>query len=91
MPQTRFPIILKLATGRDDKGQTENYRVYEGGGVVTIKNKRGENVNKNAILGGNGTIYVANDLAESHTEMVLLPRVEFDRLTRGQLASKKGK
>lgn len=94
---SRFPIVLKLATGRTDGGITNNYRVYEGGGVTTVKNARGEAVNKNVILGGNGTIYVANDLAGSHTEFVLLPRADFDRMTgHTQLASppskgKKGK
>ena len=89
---SRFPIILKLATGRDDRGQTENYRVYEGGGIVGIKNKRGETVNKNVILGGNGTIYVANELAGQHEEFVLMPRVAFEQLLRQpKPLSKKGK
>jgi hypothetical protein len=78
-----FPLIMKMAVGRDDKGQTENYRVYEGGGVVTVKNKRGEQVNKNAILGGNGTIYVANELAGSTEEFVLLPRAAFEQMVNG--------
>jgi len=77
-----FPLIMKMATDRTDKGQTENYRVYEGGGVVSVKNKRGELVNKNAILGGNGTIYVANELAGQHTEFVLLPRAAFEAMVR---------
>lgn len=76
-----LPIVLKLATDRDDKGETDNYRVYAGGGTVTVKNKKGETVQKNTILGGNGTIYIANELAKPHTEWVLMPKAQYDTLT----------
>lgn len=81
-PTPTIPAIeFALATDRDDKGQTENYRVYAGGGQVQMKNKRGENVIKNAILGGNGTLYIANTLAGSHDAWVLIPRSVYQKLT----------
>jgi hypothetical protein len=92
MPVTsnQFPIVMRLAKGRDDGGRTENYCIYEGGGVVTLKNRRGENVSKNVILGGNGTIYIAKDLAGLHEEFVLLPRAAFEAMVKTP-AVKKGK
>jgi hypothetical protein len=81
---TTFPIVMRLAITRDDGGKTDNYHVYEGGGVVQMQNKRGELVSKNAIMGGMGTIYVANQLASGHDEFVLLPRKAFDLLTGGK-------
>lgn len=73
-------IQMTLATNRDDGGKTENYHIYAGGGQVQVKNKRGETIIKNAVLGGNGTIYIANELAGSHTAWVLLPRSDYDKL-----------
>lgn len=89
-----LPIILSLSRGRDDGGITENYRVYEGGGQVAVKNKRGETVQKNTLLGGNGTIYVANTLAATHEEFVLMPRAMYNELLRkagGRPATEKKK
>ena len=77
-------ITFRPATDRDDKGQTENYRVYAGGGQVQVKNKRGENVIKNVILGGNGTIYVANEVAKGIDEWVLMPKSLYQKLTAGR-------
>lgn len=78
-----IPVInFTLATDRDDKGQTENYRVYAGGGQTQVKNKRGENVIKNVILGGNGTVYIANEVANGHDAWTLIPRALYERLTR---------
>lgn len=74
------PIILALATGRDDKGKTDNYNVYEGGGRIKAKNKRGEEVLKNAILGGNGTVYVAQELSSGIDAYVLVPKPLWDEL-----------
>lgn len=74
-----YPILMKLATDRTDKGETAAYRVYSGGGQVQLKNPRGENVIKNAILGGNGIIYVAKELAGTHDEFVLMPRVVYEQ------------
>lgn len=88
-------MLLTLATDRDDKGQTENYRVYAGGGQVQVKNKRGEVVQKAGLLGGNGTVYIANELAGDHTEWVLIPKPAFDALTgvapAAEKKTKKGK
>ncbi len=81
MPTNKSVIVMKLVTDREDGGKTENYRVYGGGGVVPMKNRKGENVTKNAILGGNGTIYVANELAGDADAFVLVPKAEYDRLT----------
>lgn len=78
-----WPITLSLATNRTDKGQTDNYRVYEGGGTAQVKNKRGEVVTKSVLLGGNGTIYLINELAGAHDEFVLLPRAAFERMVKG--------
>ncbi len=86
--ELKFPLIMKLAKGRDDGGRTENYCIYEGGGVIQMKNKRGEVINKNAILGGNGTIYVAKELAGQHEEFVLLPRVAFEHMLKAPAAIK---
>lgn len=77
------PIILKLATDREDKGKTENYTVYGGGGTVNVKNRKGEMVQKNVILGGNGTVYVANDVVKDATELVLITKKEYDSLKKG--------
>lgn len=82
---TKYPVIpLRLATSRDDGGKTENYRVYEGGGQVSVTNKRGETVQKNAILGGNGTVYIANEHAQAFDAWVLIPRPVYDRLMAGK-------
>lgn len=85
-------IVLALAKDREDGGKTENYRVYAGGGTVQMKNRRGEVVSKNAILGGNGTIYIANELAGEAKEFVLLPKAMYDKLAGAQASIKqKGK
>ena len=77
----KSPVILfTIATDRDDKGKTKNYTVYAGGGQVTVTNERSETVIKNAILGGNGTIYIANELANGHNEWALIPRSLYNRL-----------
>lgn len=90
-------ITMQLATGRQDKGITENYRVYEPvpARTVVVKNRNGEAVTKNAILGGNGTIYVAHELAKDEKEFILISGSEFavlksayDRQTQTKQASK---
>lgn len=73
-------IELALAKGRDDGGKTENFRVFDCDARIEVKNRRGEKVMKNAVLGGNGTIYIANELAGEHEAWVLVPRTEWDRL-----------
>lgn len=79
-----WPIPLPLATNRDDGGKTMNYQVYACTRQITAKNGKGEDVIKNAMYGGNGTIYVANELSKGHNEFVLMPRAEYDRLTKGK-------
>lgn len=89
--EQQLPISLKLATGRDDGGHTANYTVYEGGGVTSMKNGRGETVTKNTLMGGNGSIYIAKDLAGQHTEWVLMPRAMFDQVRGAVAAQNKAK
>lgn len=84
-------IVLSLATNREDKGQTENYRVFGGGGTSLVTNKRGERVQKSTILGGNGTVYIINDEAKDHDEWVLVPKKFFDDLMRSSGAASKAK
>jgi hypothetical protein len=80
-----YPVInLTLATMRDDGGETDNYRVFEGGGQVQVKSKKGETVVKNTITGGNGTIYIAKEKSTGHDAWVLLPRAAYDKLTGGK-------
>jgi hypothetical protein len=83
----QLPIVLKLATDREDGGQTHNYRVYNAGVQMSATNQKGETVRKNAIMGGNGTIYIGNELAASHDAWVLMPKAMYDQLMPG--ASKK--
>ena len=75
-----LPIILRVAERRDDKGKTLNYMVYETGRQMQVKNAKGENVVKNAIMGGNDSIYIGHELAGTHTEWVLMPRAMFDQI-----------
>jgi hypothetical protein len=84
----KFPIVLSMAADRDDKGQTENYRVYSGGGLVQLKNKRGETIQKNALLGGNGTLYLANEISATHDQFVLLPMALYKELMNTAAAAK---
>lgn len=83
------PIVLKLATSREDKGVTDNYRVFGGSPTMAAKDRKGELIQRNAIVGGNGTIYVAKALAEHDDEIVVLGKKEYDRLTGKSNATKK--
>lgn len=81
-PTPSNPLIeFTLATDREDRGQTANYRVYAGGGQMQVKNERGETIIKNVILGGNGTIYIGNEVAGKHDAWVLIPKARYQQLT----------
>ena len=84
-----LPIHMSLATNRDDKGKTENYTIYNIPVQVQVKNKKGETVTKNAVLGGNGTIYIAHEIAGDDTEWVMMPKSMFDQLYTGMGAPAK--
>ena len=74
------PVILNLATNRKDKGKTDNYTIYEGGGTFPVQNRKGEPVQKNVILGGNGSVYVGHAIAGKETAIVVMGKSEFDKL-----------
>lgn len=83
------PIVLKLATGRTDKGQTQNYRVYTWGGQFETQNGKGETVRKNALQGGHGSIYLAIPLSQGIDEWVLVPKAAWDTLQQRATQEKK--
>lgn len=88
------PLMFQLATDRQDKGKTANYYVFAGGGTIETKNGKGEVVQKNAVLGSNGTIYIAHQVAEGVDGLVILDRREYDRLmaaAQPKASAKKGK
>lgn len=84
-----LPIMLRLARGRDDGGQTANFRVYEGGGVITATNGRGESVTKNTVMGGNGSVYLANAVAAGVDDIVILSRAQYEQLLANQAKAKR--
>lgn len=75
-----LPIFLSRVTTRDDGGRTANYTIYGSTVQVRVKNGKGEEIVKNAIMGSNGTIYVAHELAGQHEQWVLMPRAMYDQL-----------
>ena len=96
MPITnqQLPLEFTLATDRDDAGKTDNYTVYACNRQMSVKNGRGETVVKNAIMGGNGTIYIGHELAGEHHRWVLMPFVMYEQLAGAaapKAAPKKGK
>lgn len=66
-------IRLTLDLSRDDKGKTANYHVYAASEQMTVPNGKGQSVTKNAIMGGNGTLYVGNPIANGIADWVLVP------------------
>lgn len=74
-------LVCTIAKNRTDKGKTLNYHVYECAHTVNVKNMKGEVVTKNALLGGNGNLSIANEFSAGIDSWVLIPKAEYDRLS----------
>ena len=83
MSDPKLPFVMTIAQDRDDKGSTMNYKVFNVPVQVAVKNKRGEIVQKNAVMGGNGTVYIAHELTPTDEPWVMLPKAMFDALISG--------
>ena len=81
-------IRLSLDTSREkDKGKTPNYHVYAAAETFIAKNGKGQDVTKNAVMGGNGTVYIANSMATGIDAWVLVPAATFDDLAKNATLS----